>query len=81
MEGKITLLLKTIEVGSYNLTQTINTTSKPTTQVPIMEPSSINSTTCSSSDDPKGIGTHPLVIYARGRNVGKEVSRSGECYS
>jgi hypothetical protein len=62
MEGKRTLLLKMVKVGSYNLTRTVDTASKPTAQVPPLVLQASTQQDGPSSDDPKGIGTHPMVI-------------------
>jgi hypothetical protein len=68
-------------VGIYNLTLTTDIASKPTTQVPPLVLQASNQQNGSSSNESKGIGTNPIVIYERGRNVGKQVSISGGCYS
>jgi hypothetical protein len=60
--GKRTLLLKMVKMSGYNLTRTIDTASKPIAQVPPMVLQASTQHDGPSSDDPKGIGTHPMVI-------------------
>jgi hypothetical protein len=69
MEEKRTILLKTVKLGSYNLTLIIDTAPKPTAQVSPLVVQASTQHDGSSSDDSEGIGTHPKTTYGRGRNV------------
>jgi hypothetical protein len=60
--GKGTLLLKTVKMSGYNLTQTIGTASKLSTHIPLMVLQTSTQHNGPSSDDSIGIGTHPIVI-------------------
>jgi hypothetical protein len=60
--GKRELFISNGKRSGYNLTPTVNTTSKPLTHVPSKGPSSITQQDFPSFDDPIRIGTHLMVI-------------------
>jgi hypothetical protein len=62
MEERETLLLKMVKISGYTLTRTSNIASTPTSQVPPGVLQASNKHNGPSSDDPKGIGTYPMVI-------------------